>query len=81
MTWKSSRSAGEALPWATTAPRSQSTSPPQYSLPKSTTGNLVTLRVCTRVSASKSSSRVPKPPGSTTKPWAYFTNIVLRTKK
>ena len=37
--------------------------------------------VCTNVSASNSSSKVPKPPGSTTKPWAYLTNIVLRAKK
>jgi hypothetical protein len=33
------------------------------------------------VSASNSSSRVPKPPGRMTKACAYFTNIVLRTKK
>jgi hypothetical protein len=44
-------------------------------------GKLVTLPVCTRVTASNSSSRVPIPPGSTMKPWAYFTNIVLRAKK
>ena len=47
----------------------------------STIGNEVTLRVWTRVSASNSSSRVPKPPGSTTNPCAYLTNIVLRAKK
>ena len=41
----------------------------------------VTLWVCTNVSASNSSSKVPKPPGSTTKPWAYLTNMVLRAKK
>ena len=41
----------------------------------------VTLWVCRRVSASNSSSSVPRPPGSTTKPWEYFTNIVLRAKK
>ena len=33
------------------------------------------------VTASNSSSRVPKPPGSTMKPCEYFTNIVLRAKK
>ena len=44
-------------------------------------GKRVILRVCTRVSASNSSSRVPKPPGRQTKAWEYFTNIVLRTKK
>ena len=49
--------------------------------PISTIGNDVTFWVCTSVSASNSSSKVPKPPGSTTKPWAYFTNIVLRAKK
>ena len=47
----------------------------------STIGKDVTLRVCTSVSASNSSSRVPNPPGRTTNPWAYFTNIVLRAKK
>ena len=31
------------------------------------------------VSASKSSSSVPKPPGKMTKPSAGFTNIVFRT--
>ncbi len=50
-------------------------------MPTSTIGNEVTFWVCTRVSASNSSSKVPKPPGSTTNPWAYFTNIVLRAKK
>ncbi|CPU65271.1 Uncharacterised protein [Mycobacteroides abscessus] len=33
------------------------------------------------MSASNSSSNVPNPPGSTTKPCAYLTNIVLRAKK
>ena len=41
----------------------------------------MTLCVCTRVRASNSSSNVPKPPGSTTNPSEYFTNIVLRAKK
>ena len=44
-------------------------------------GKLVTFWVWTRVTASNSSSRVPKPPGSTMKPHAYLTNIVLRAKK
>ena len=35
----------------------------------------------TSVSASNSSSRVPKPPGRITNACAYLTNIVLRTKK
>ncbi len=39
------------------------------------------LPVCTSVSASKSSSRVPKPPGSITKAEESFTNITLRAKK
>ena len=76
-----SRSASEILPSASTVARSQSTSPDQYAVPTSTTGNDVTFWVCTSVSASNSSSKVPKPPGSTMKPWAYFTNIVLRAKK
>ena len=33
------------------------------------------------VSASNSSSSVPKPPGRMTKPSAYFTNMTLRAKK
>lgn len=56
-------------------------SPCQYAVPSSTTGNRVTFWVWTRVSASNSSSSVPTPPGSTTKPLEYFTNIVLRAKK
>jgi len=39
------------------------------------------LRVCASVIASNISSKVPRPPGSTTKPWEYFTNMVLRAKK
>ncbi len=61
--------------------RIQSSSPRQYSTPISTTGNRVTFRVCTSVSASNSSSIVPNPPGSTTNAWAYLTNMVLRAKK
>ena len=56
-------------------------SPPQNSVPSSTTGNLVTLPVCTMTSTSNSSSRVPKPPGSPMNACEYFRNIVLRTKK
>src|SRR5229473_2437221 len=44
-------------------------------------GNLVILPVCTSVTASNSSSSVPKPPGNTTKACEYLTNMVLRTKK
>ena len=47
----------------------------------STMGNDVTLCVWTSVTASKTSSKVPKPPGRAMKPCAYFTNIVLRAKK
>ena len=39
------------------------------------------LPVCTSVSASISSSSVPKPPGITTYAVANFTNITLRAKK
>ena len=49
--------------------------------PTSTIGKAVTFWVCTSVIASNSSSMVPKPPGSTMKPLAYLTNIVLRAKK
>ena len=41
----------------------------------------MTLRVWIRVSDSKSSSMVPKPPGNTMNASAYFTNMVFRTKK
>ena len=41
----------------------------------------MTFFVCTRVSASNSSSSVPKPPGRHTKACEYLTNIVLRAKK
>ena len=61
--------------------RIQAIRPPQYHVPMSTTGNRVTFLVCTSVSASNSSSMVPKPPGSTTNACAYLTNIVLRAKK
>ena len=37
--------------------------------------------VATRVTASNSSSIVPKPPGSTTKACEYLMKQVLRTKK
>src|SRR3954447_16058000 len=76
-----SRSAALIVPVSASVPRTQSMSPDQYAVPKRITGKRVTLRVCTRVSASKSSSRVPKPPGRITKACAYFTNMVLRTKK
>src|SRR6478609_745000 len=76
-----SRSRRLIVPASAAVPRSQSSNPPQYSDPISTIGKLVTFWVCTRVTASNSSSRVPNPPGSTTKPWAYLTNIVLRAKK
>ena len=77
----SSTSSTEIVAFSISVDRIQSSRPPQYSVPNRITGNRVTLRVCTRVSASNSSSRVPKPPGRITKAWAYLTNIVLRTKK
>ncbi len=76
-----SRSDAEILPSASTVSRSQSSRPCQYDVPTSTTGNDVILPVCASVSASNSSSNVPSPPGSTMKPWAYLTNMVLRAKK
>ncbi len=57
-------------------------SPSQYSSsPARMTGKAFTLRVWMSVTASNSSSRVPKPPGMITKAWLYFTNMTLRTKK
>ena len=61
--------------------RAQSRSPAQYSVPTRTTGKWRILPVWMRVSASNSSSSVPKPPGRITNASAYFTNIVLRAKK
>ncbi len=61
--------------------RSHSSSPDQYRVPTRMIGNVVTFPVWTSVNDSNSSSMVPNPPGKTTKPWAYFTNIVLRAKK
>ena len=69
------------MPSAFIVARSQSTSPAQYAEPTRMIGKVVTLPVCTSVSASNSSSMVPNPPGNTTKPCAYLTNIVLRAKK
>ena len=69
------------LPAVTAEPRSHSTRPLQYSLPYSTTGKRWILPIWASVTASNSSSSVPKPPGKTTNASEYFTNIVFRTKK
>ena len=53
-------------------------SAPSSRVSKSTTGKVPILPVWISVSASKSSSSVPKPPGKMTNPSAAFTNIVLR---
>ena len=76
-----SRSVGPILPSVCIVARIQSSRPCQYDVPISTTGKRVTFPVCTSVSASNSSSIVPKPPGSTTNACAYLTNMVLRAKK
>ena len=46
----------------------QSNKPPQNFLPTRTIGKRPILCVCIKVIASKSSSKVPKPPGMTTNP-------------
>ena len=46
-----------------------------------TTGKSAIFPVCMRVSVSNNSSMVPYPPGSTTKPYEYFSSITLRMKK
>src|SRR3954451_19678836 len=76
-----SRSAALMVPVWASVERIQASRPAQYSVPNRITGKRVTFRVCTSVSASNSSSRVPNPPGRMTNACAYFTNIVLRTKK
>ena len=63
---KRSRSCAPIMPLASTWPPSHSTRPDQYSLPTSTMGAGGTLPVWISVNASKSSSRVPKPPGIAT---------------
>src|SRR5699024_1080229 len=68
-------------PGGCTVEVSQSSNPCQSSRPTGTTGNVSILWLCIRHSASHSSSNVPKPPGMTTKPLEYFTNMVLRSKK
>jgi len=50
-------------------------------VPKSTTGNCEIFPVWMSVSASKSSSKVPKPPGKMMNALEYLMNIVLRTAK
>src|SRR3954468_6119122 len=65
-----SRSSAAIIPSASSRPRTQSRSPAQYSESISTTAKSTALPVCMSVSASNSSSRVPKPPGRTTKPQA-----------
>src|SRR5687767_3041497 len=75
-------SSSRTLPRGTTVLRSQSTRPSQYSVgPARITGKAFTFRVWIRVTASNSSSRVPKPPGRITNARLYFTNMTFRTKK
>ncbi len=81
MTSIRSTSSGDTFPSATSVLRIQSSSPRQYSVPTRITGKSRTFPVWISVSASNSSSMVPKPPGKITNASAYFTNIVLRTKK
>ena len=59
----------------------KSVSRPQKPPPMATSGKRCSLPVCIRVTTSNASSRVPKPPGITTKAEEYFTSITLRTKK
>src|SRR5450432_2317872 len=61
-----SMSVGAIVPAVTNVSRSQSIRPFQYDELYRTTGNDVTLRVCTKVSDSNNSSKVPYPPGKTT---------------
>ena len=75
------RSGAEIMPRLVTGPEIQSNSPPQYSLPKNTTGMDLALCVWMSVSISNASSSVPKPPGNTMPPLEYFMNMTLRTKK
>src|SRR6185503_19909334 len=80
--WRMPTSSSFTLPRRTTVSRIHLMSPSQYwSSPARITGNGLTLRVWIRVTASNSSSSVPKPPGMITKAWLYFTNMTLRTKK
>ncbi|MNH39803.1 hypothetical protein D3C79_1010250 [compost metagenome] len=53
----------------------------QNAVPNRMTGTGRVLRVCTRVSTSNSSSRVPKPPGKATKALARIMKCILRSAK
>src|ERR1700730_18003446 len=81
VTWMRVRSSSETIPCSSAFVRSQLSRRVQYWIPKSTIGKWSIFPVCARVTASKSSSRVPNPPGKMTKPRAYLTNIIFRTKK
>src|SRR4029077_6893222 len=81
VTLTSSRSAVDTSPSSSIRVRIQSSIGAQYPVSQSTTGKLLILPVWISVSDSNSSSTVPKPPGKMTNPCAYFTSMVLRTKK
>ena len=78
VTWNRSRSASAIVPPAEQRARASSRAgPPSTPCPTRTTGKWRILPVWMRVSASNSSSSVPKPPGRITNASAYFTNIDL----
>ena len=63
-----SKSCGLILPSSKSVFLIQSIIPPQNFVPTKTIGKRPIFFVCIKVIASKSSSKVPKPPGITTKP-------------
>ena len=69
------------MPSAARRSRIQSVIPRQNCVPTRMSGTRRTLPVCTSVSASNSSSSVPKPPGIITNAEESFVNITLRAKK
>jgi hypothetical protein len=79
--WIRSMSCGLITPSATIVSRSKLRTCVQKSPPIATSGKDRSLPVCINVMTSNASSRVPKPPGITTKAVEYLTNITLRTNK
>ena len=66
---------------SSSGPLTHSSSPAQNAEPTRITGNAVILCGLDEDKRLEELVNVPNPPGSTTNACAYFTNIVLRTKK
>jgi hypothetical protein len=76
-----SMSSGAIVPTRSSEPAMKPVSGSQNSVPIAMIGKRSILPVWIRVMVSKVSSRVPKPPGMTTKAQENLSNMTLRTKK